>query len=114
MKPPGILEEKTQCVPGRRQTAVRLRHAGVSNSHGDSLQRKLKNVVQRAERGRQRDAGPSRHLRRKERQRRWFVAQRERSAAIVFPVQAEAHAMSGPLPGQVIIEMVSPGKSMLV
>ena len=37
----------------------------------------------------------------------------ELSAAIVFPVDAEPHAVRGPLPGHVIVEMEAPGERVL-
>src|SRR5262249_51558098 len=108
-----ILEEETQGVPVPRQAAVCLWHARVADSHGDALQWKLKNVVQRAERGGQRDVGLARLLRGKERQRRQLVAHHEYSAAIVFPVHAESRAVCGPLPGHIIIEMEAPADYVL-
>src|SRR5688572_7797728 len=105
MEPPGVLKEESQSVPASHEASILLPHARIPDADSNALQRKLKNVVQRAEGGWQWEAGLPSTLWRKERQRRRLVVRGHRSATIVFPVHPEPRAVRGPLPGHVVIKV---------
>src|SRR5207253_505577 len=90
------------------QTSILLRYARVADADGDSLQRQLKNVVQRAKCERYRNVGLSCPLLRIERQRCRLVRQRLRPAAVVFPIHAELQTVRGLLRGHIIGEVETP------
>src|SRR5215471_13082764 len=99
-------------VPGADPASIFLRHTYVPDGHGDGLQRKLKNVVQSAKRGWQRDVriGCSDLVWGEKLNRCRLVGIKERPAAVMLPVDAETSAMCAPLPRHGIVEVEAPAE----
>src|SRR5262249_15760461 len=115
-QPPGILPPEPERVPGSGGPSVFLRNTRVADSHRDGLQWKLKNIVQRAKCCRQWNSHTGRRLfvvgsdlvRREEVDCGRFVKPGAAAAAMMFPIDAEAHAVRTPLPPDVVRKMEVP------
>src|SRR5215471_7398658 len=110
---PGILAPEPERVPGSGGPSIFLRNTGVADSHGDGLQRKLKNVVQRSKSGRQGDSHfgfglfvvGSDLVRRKQTNRGRFVRPDGVAVAMMFPIDAKSHTVRTSLPCNAVRKM---------
>src|SRR5262249_15829168 len=110
---PGILPPEPERVPGSGGPSIFLRNTGVADAHSDGLQRKLKNVVQRAKCGRQGYSHVGRRLfvvgsdlvRRKQINRGRFVRPGRDAVAMMFPIDAKSHTVRTPLPCNAVRKM---------
>src|ERR1700694_3375274 len=104
MEPPSVLEIQPQRVPPADFAATLLAHTRVADRNCYRLQRQLKNVIDGVKGGWNWNVGLPRLLRREERYER-IIHRRHKPATIIFPIHAEASAMSAALPGEHIVEM---------
>src|SRR5215813_12359525 len=116
LQSPGILTPKPERVPSSGCPAIFLRNARIAYPHGDCLQRKLKNIVQGTKCGWQGNPHAlwrsfvvsSDLVRREQVDSRRFVRPGGDTVAMMFPIDAKAHAVRAPLPLDAVGQMEVP------